>query len=214
MSTFDIVSFKPLLIDNFFTEQHINHITEFINSQIDKNIKNYKDEYFGFENNKKLGCFTYTFTKEDIKTTRDYVSQEIKRILGIDIHPGFIDLKYQRYTSKTGNSSPELGPHVDKIDDKHYMSFSLPINNKEIWPLYLDIKKYNIQNNQALFFNVSNTIHWRPKKIFLENEHYDVLILRFYEPGNHIFIDTDFAEKIETKARSIITHAFLKNLDL
>ena len=208
MNTFDIVSFKPLLVNNFFTEQHINHITEFIDSQISKNIKNGKDEYFGFESNYELGCFTYTFSKESIKPTREYVTQEIKRILGVDIHPKFIDLKYQRYTSKTGNSSPELRPHVDKIDDKHYMSFSLPINNKENWPVYLDKEKYDIQNNQALFFNVSNTIHWRPKKEFREEEYYDVLILRFYDSGNPIFIDPDLAKQIEIKAKSFRTYLY------
>jgi hypothetical protein len=208
MNKFDILSFKPILIDNFFTEEHINHITEFINSQINKNINNKKEMYSDFEKNEKLGCFTYSFKKDEIIATRDYVSEQIKKILNFDIHSNSIDLKYQRYTPKTGNYSPELKPHVDRIDQTHYMSFSLPINNKEVWPIYLDRKKYVIKNNQALFFNVSNTIHWRPKKEFLEDQYYDVLILRFYDRDNRILVEPDLLDKLENKRISILSNSY------
>jgi hypothetical protein len=208
MNAIDILSFKPLLVDNFFTEEHINHITEFIDGQINHNINNKKEMYSDFEKNEKLGCFTYSFKKEEIKTTRDYVSEQIKKILNFDVHSNSIDLKYQRYTPKTGNYSPELKPHVDRIDETHYMSFSLPINNKEIWPIYLDREKYDIKNNQALFFNVSNTIHWRPKKEFLEDQHYDVLILRFHDRDNRLFVETDLLKKLEDKRVSILNNFY------
>ena len=208
MNTFDILSFKPILIDNFFTEEHLNHITDFIDGQVNKNVNNNKEMYSGFEKNEKLGCFTYTFKKDDITATREYVSEQIKKILNISARPNAIDLKYQRYTPKTGNFSPELKPHVDRIDETHYLSFSLPINNKEVWPIYLDIEKYVIKNNQALFFNVSNTIHWRPKKEFLENQHYDVLIFRFSDVDNKILIESGLLDKLEEKRMKILYHSY------
>lgn len=198
MSNFNIISFKPKIVNNFFSDKEIKIIESIIKNKIDNNIKNNKKKYYGFEKNNWLGCFSYWIKNQEYPELFDFISAKIKKTLKIDIDFAS-NLVWQRYTKDTGILNPSVRPHSDHIDNGHWLCFTMPINNKNNWNLFINNKKYSLKNNECLFFNVTNNIHWRPSKIFKDEEFYDVLIFRFFEKDNKKIFLSDLTEQMETQ---------------
>jgi hypothetical protein len=206
MSNFNIVSFKPKIVNDFFTDEEIKKISLIIKNKINKNLINNKEKYYGFEKNDWLGCFNYWIKNNEYPELFDSISAKIKKILKIDIDFGS-NLVWQRYTAETGVLNPNVRPHSDHIDNGYWLCFTVPINNKNNWSIFVNNKHYDLKNNECLFFNVTNNIHWRPSKIFKDKEFYDVLIFRFFEKNNKSLISSDLIEQIE-KQRMFIQEKY------
>lgn len=209
MSNFNILDFKPTTINNFFTEKHLNQIIQIFENKIDNNIKNNKEKYYDFNKNEKMGMFVLEIPHINNENIFEYMYEKIEKMLGTKIKITS-SLKYHRYTLETGMQCPNVKPHVDIINNQHFLAFSLSINNKnkKIWPMYIDKTKYNLEDNTALFFNATNTLHWRPNRKFLEKDFYDVLVFRFFEEGNAVPIPFELNKKLEEQRKNIMINYY------
>jgi len=209
MNNFDITSFDPVVINNFFTEEYLNQIVKVFQDKIDDNIKNGKEKYYDFNKNEKMGMFVLEIPPITNGDLFQYMYEKIEKMLGTKIKITS-SLKYHRYTSETGTPYPNVKPHVDIIYNQHLIAFSLPINNtnKKIWPMYVDRTKYSLEDNTALFFNATNTLHWRPSRRFLEEDFYDVLVFRFFEEDNVVPMSVELSEKLEQKRKDIMENYY------
>jgi len=209
MSNFNILDFKPVIINNFFTELEITEIQNIINNKIIDNVKNNLFEYNGFELNKGHGSFSYGQTRADEKIFSDNIHKKIKitieQITKVDFNNPSIS--FQRYSLMSGQE-PQLQAHTDQYNEKkfkekseplstyHIMSLSIPIKNNFNWDICINDNRYKIENNDALLFSATADIHRRPFRKFSIDEKYDVLIVRILPKNDLIDITKSKYENI------------------
>ena len=87
---------------------------------------------------------------------------------------------YAEYSSKYGE--PNLPPHFDYDTNDLVIDFQLSSNIS--WDLGIDLKTYALEDNSALVFNANHYIHWRPHKVFKDEDYVKMLFFRFYDPKN------------------------------
>lgn len=207
MSDFNILSFKPVTIKNFLSENNINKINNIINNKINNNINNNDFIYASFPINEYMGCFTYGQEKEEslslIEVNQDIV-KKIENDLNINVEN--LDLIWHRYSKKTG-VDPSVGVHSDSSHEYHVLSFTVPINNNFIWDFYIEGKKYSLDNNEAVLFCVTEDLHWRSIRKFKDEETYDVIIGRFVVSGSKV--DRSVSNK---KDKTILKQQYIKLL--
>lgn len=89
---------------------------------------------------------------------------------------------YAEYNNKYGD--PNLPPHTDQDNNNLIINFQLSSN--VYWPIGLNKNLYSLENNSAIIFNGNETIHWRPIKIFKNNEYVKMIFFRFFKPNKQI----------------------------
>ena len=82
---------------------------------------------------------------------------------------------YVDYSNKYGE--PNLPPHFDADSCDLIVNFQLSSNTS--WDLGLEMQTYEIEDNSALIFNANHYIHWRPHKIFNDQEYIRMIFFRF-----------------------------------
>jgi len=87
---------------------------------------------------------------------------------------------YVEYNSKYGQ--PNLPPHFDADTNNLVIDYQLTANTS--WDLGVDLKSYPLENNSALIFNANEYVHWRPHKIFKDQEYVKMIFIRFFDPKN------------------------------
>lgn len=191
MNNINIESFEPIVIKDFLPNEYIDRLVEDFESQINNN------KYSNFKINEHMGMFMHEVDFKKHPELFNYLKIKIKKIFNMDLKDSS-GLQYLRYSKETG-FEPNLRPHVDKVykDQPHMISFSLSINNNKSWPIYINKIKYDLKDNDALFFNVTNSLHWRPKMEFIDKDFFDVLVFRFYDYENPIFLPEDLQQRLE-----------------
>jgi hypothetical protein len=209
MNNFDITSFNPTVVTNFLPQEYINKLTKDFEDKVQDNIKNNRDKYYDFNKNEKMGMVLLEIAPITNGDIFEHIYKKTEEVLGTKIEINS-SLKYHRYTAESGNDMPAVGPHVDQIHEQHFLAFSLPINNtsKKIWPIYIDKTRYNLEDNTAIFFNATNTLHWRPIRRFTGEDFYDVLVFRFFERDNPVKIPTDLKDSLEKQRIHIMNNYY------
>jgi hypothetical protein len=196
---FDILNFKPIVINNFFTNYEIDEIYNVINNKIIKNINNNLFEYHDFQVSEHHGSFLYNQSGSEnfifSKNISIKIKEKMEDILKIELEmPG---LSFQRYSLMSGNP-PQLGSHIDAYsknkDQKsnisstsyHILSLSVPLKNNFNWDLGINTEVYQIKNNDAILFSATNSPHRRVYREFKIDEKYDVLVVRVLPKNNLI----------------------------
>ena len=87
---------------------------------------------------------------------------------------------YAEYNNKFGK--PNLPPHLDHDTNDVIINYQLSGNIK--WEIGLNKKLYCLEDNSALIFNGNKEIHWRPHKIFKDDEFLKMLFFRFGNKNN------------------------------
>lgn len=78
---------------------------------------------------------------------------------------------------------PILPPHHDDTFKEPRFTFDYQIGGNTTWPIVVETKEFELQNNQALTFSGTHQIHWRTKKTFLENEYIDMIFIHLRKIG-------------------------------
>lgn len=199
MNNFDITSFQPVVVEKFLSVEHIKNIIDDFQNKINNNAKNNKNKYADFEINEKMGMFMYEVDIKNNTELFEYLRTRFKEVFDIDL-PESCGLQYLRYSAETG-FEPNVRPHVDKnyTEEVHMIAFSLAINNdnKEPWSMYIDKIKYDLRDHDALFFNATNTLHWRPSRKFSGEDYFDVLVFRFYDHKAKVIMPEELKQKLE-----------------
>lgn len=120
-----------------------------ISKNIEKKIQNIANAY--------LHGYWNTFTNPNI----DFIS--------------YSGTTYANYNNKVGK--PNLPPHLDHDTNDIIINYQLSGNIN--WQIGLDNKLYTLEDNTALIFNGNKLIHWRPHKIFKNDDYLEMLFFRF-----------------------------------
>lgn len=201
MQQFNILDFKPIIVNSFFSESELDEIQNTIINKINNNIKEGLDPYYDFEINPGGGCFMYGQDRDDQQfppKIKDVVQTKLESVLDCEIED--IGLSFLRYSWLT-QKKPRLKPHIDSSGNQenayHRMSFSLPLRNNFSWPISVNKSTYKIDNNDAIIFAVTADLHRRPYRKFNPEEIYDVFIVRFTIKNQKISIKESKYEDIE-----------------
>jgi hypothetical protein len=83
---------------------------------------------------------------------------------------------YEKTKEKDGTDrNPLLFPHYDGTFKEPRFTFDYQIGGNTTWPLVVEDKVFELQNNQALTFSGTHQIHWRVKKDFKAGERIDMI---------------------------------------
>lgn len=162
-----------LVIENFFD----NSVLEIINEE----IKNTPQDHSKYEmqGHKDLGR-----TLHDIDTgslgLKVNIQQIIKDKLGIGDELHLKNMIIVEYGNKYGE--PNLPPHFDGDDTEVIVNLQLSSNTT--WGVGVDEEVFYIEDNTAVIFNPNEHIHWRPHKIFKDQEQVTMMFFRFSNPDN------------------------------
>jgi hypothetical protein len=82
---------------------------------------------------------------------------------------------YVEYNNKYG--IPNLPPHFDSDINDLVISYQLKSNTD--WNFAVEKQIYALKDNSILVFNANKNIHWRPHKIFKDDEFVKMIFFRF-----------------------------------
>ena len=78
--------------------------------------------------------------------------------------------------------SPNLPVHYDYDTNDLIINFQLSSNTQ--WGIGIDLEVYDLQDNSAVIFNGNEHTHWRPHKIFKDDEFVKMIFFRFRNEEN------------------------------
>ena len=167
-----LLNFKPVIIDNVFTQLEIDQIY----SIIDENYATVEREF---------GRKTYPIFEEKAPNIFEKVNAYMSDIFDIRMQC-LEDPFIIRYNIEYG-FKPKLAPHFDRRPT-HKAVFDVQLNANEDWGIVIDGQTYNLKFNQGLVFMGTDQIHWRESKMLKAGSEIDLIIWNI-----------DFAPKIEMK---------------
>ncbi len=83
-------------------------------------------------------------------------------------------MTYVEYNKKYG--TPNLPPHFDGDSSDVIVNYQISSNTS--WGIGLGTELYGLEDNSALVFNPNKNIHWRPEKIFNDDEYVKMIFFR------------------------------------
>jgi hypothetical protein len=102
------------------------------------------------------------------------------------------------YSGKYG--TPNLPVHYDHDSSDLIVNFQLSSNTS--WGLGIDLNLYSLEDNSAIIFNPNEYTHWRPKKIFTNEEYIKMIFFRFINldnPSDYSHLDYTIGHEIFSK---------------
>lgn len=87
---------------------------------------------------------------------------------------------FGRYSNDFGK--PKLPPHIDEVPSQFTLDYQLDGNID--WSIIIEGKDYFLKNNSILMFEGEHVLHWRPKKIFNNQDFLDLMWFQFVDE-NH-----------------------------
>lgn len=211
MNNFDIKNFEPVVVNNFLSEEHIKNIIEEFYNKIKDNLKNNKNKYSDFKINEKMGMFMHEVEAKNNPELFKYMEIRLKEVFGIELSQPSYSLQYLRYSPETG-FEPHVRPHVDRVDKEqpHMIAFSLSINNanSEPWSMYINKTKFDLKDHDALFFNATNDLHWRPSRKFSGEDYFDVLVFRFYDNASPVLLPENLQKRLEEQRIDLFLNSY------
>jgi len=86
--------------------------------------------------------------------------------------------RYKNTVKEDGSlGKPILPPHHDDTFKEPRFTFDYQIGGNTTWPIIVEDKVFELQNNEALTFSGTHQIHWRKKKTFADNEYIDMVFI-------------------------------------
>jgi len=187
-------SFKPVLIDNIFTEEEIESIYktrfEIAPNEINAEGQNYVFSDPGCGYITSIYPFEYKIRTKIVETIQKYVPIPVKE-----------DGNHMpRYTLESGDK-PRLYPHYDVGMKSASFTLSAQLKNTKQWSLFVGGHEFDLKYNQGVIFSGSHQIHWRPKIEFDKSDYYDIIVSQVYEDTeNPLLLDETHRENMKAKA--------------
>jgi hypothetical protein len=163
----------PFIIKNPFSKEQIESLRAGVKKSQDEasaselyyRVPEQPEQYFG----PKWYDPEYDVPKECIELMDEYVKPIYPEPLAM-AHWNYInyDLKYGK-----GQYAPSLPPHIDSTET--ILTFNYILDGNIDWDIYVDNKKYKLNNGEAIVFSALNQVHWRPKRIWKTGEFLEVL---------------------------------------
>ena len=170
-----LYSFKPIVIDNVFTQEEYDSVYNSVNAYLPQDPDPNVPPDFGYFNAGDIGYFAYVKGFKNI--IYDKLVQVAKEYGKMDV----VDTKvhFARYTPKTG-FPPTLNPHNDLGVTTSALTFSVQLDSTLDWELCALDTCDTLKKNQAMLFSGSHQIHWRPIKEFGPDDYLDIMVCQMY----------------------------------
>lgn len=91
------------------------------------------------------------------------------------------DFGFCKYSKEYGD--PYLSPHLDYNQPDFTIDYQYSSNID--WSLYVEGKKINLQNNDAVTFMGSDQVHWRSPRKFVDGEYTTQMFFHFKKMGSN-----------------------------
>lgn len=120
----------------------------------------------------------------------DYCEQ-LSGVNGLEI----AEYQFARYENTKDDEAtlkPKLTIHSDNFKEPRF-TFDYQIGGNTTWPLVVDGKAFELQNNEALSFSGTHQVHWRSPKVFEEGEYVDMVFFHLRKIGADEMTDSDKA---------------------
>jgi len=173
----------PVRVDNVLNEEELSMLLSYIDST--KHLH---------ENHPNLGrTFFHLIDLPDVLV--DKITSIAKEKTKKNIK--MTGRAFSTYTNKVGK--PELAPHTD-INDTFYI-FDYQVSSNIDWPVIVEGVNYQLSDNSALIFSGKELVHWRPKKIFKDEEFLSMIFFHFIDlddlESGRIYTDEEISLQIE-----------------
>lgn len=170
-------------IYDMFSEKEILFFNKIINNLNNKDIEPNIYE--------QLGRFQFRIENTDIENNIILKLINIAKLISQN-DLMFSNAVYVEYNLKYG--IPNLPPHFDGDSTDLLINYQLSSNT--FWDIGLNFNIYNMVDNSALIFNPNKEIHWRPNKVFKDQEFVKMIFFRFidlknYKDNSHLLYSLD-----------------------
>jgi hypothetical protein len=165
-------------IDNIFTQKELEILNNKLNySKVpldeNNNYVSYKSNDEGVGVHQELGRLQFGGLENLSKEIKDKVNNIATNLFDKEV--SFNHAMGVEYKACYG--TPNLPVHYDLDDNDLIINFQLLSNTQ--WGIGVDLEVYNLQDNSAVIFNGNEHTHWRPHKIFKDDEFVKMIFFRF-----------------------------------
>jgi hypothetical protein len=88
------------------------------------------------------------------------------------------EICFARYSKEYGDF-PTLTPHYDNTFKESRVTIDVQLKSNMDWPIVIQDKSFNLQDNEAITFSGTNQIHWREYKEFKDSDFIEMLFCHF-----------------------------------
>ena len=160
---------EPKIIENIFSDNQINKIKE-------------------LRKNSETVSVSKRWPGREVRPLSDInlLPTDIKKILNDIASKNYgsplklYAVAFGRYSNEFG--TPKLGPHIDEVPAQFSLDYQLDGNID--WAINIEGKEYNLKNNNGLIFEGEVVLHWRPERVFKDDEFLDLAWFQFID-DNH-----------------------------
>jgi hypothetical protein len=191
-------NFIPQTIDNVLTEEQINRLYKLIDSYPPEQIRVQK---WGGQ-----GCYDKLVIPDDIQQK---ILDEANKILGEPMQ--IAEMSLVRYSPSYGYEV-KLFPHYDTRPSEMFV-FDLQLKTNEEWGIIVEGKKFNLTDNQALFFSGTQQLHWRENKKLSPNAQIDMLFV-WIAHKNKRFLNTEHTQIMKEREGVLIFETNINNKEI
>lgn len=170
-----LYNFKPIIIDNVFTQEEYESVYNSVNAYLPKELNSDVPPDSGYFNAGEIGYFAYVKGFQNL--VYDKLVQLTKEYGSVDVIEPRVH--FARYTPKTG-FPPMLRPHNDLGVETSALTLSVQLDTSFDWELCAMDTCITLKKNQAMLFSGSHQIHWRPLKEFGPDDYFDIMVCQMY----------------------------------
>jgi hypothetical protein len=187
--------FDPLVVSDVLLPEHFSEIYETIAALPEEKTR--VQPWAGHK------VWDTRFSKE----LENRISSVAQSVLGDGVKLTY-DYSFARYSKKFGYEC-KLFPHYDTRDSQR-VTFDIQLRASEPWALFVENKRFVLQNNQALAFAGTQQIHWRENIQISEDAEIDMLFchLEYLEPRS---LDKDQEIILRERANFLIKESGIGN---
>jgi len=151
------------------------------------------------------GCYDNILIPDDIK---EKILLEANKMSGEELEIEHLSLV--RYSPEFGYDV-KLFPHYDTRPCEMFV-FDLQLKSNEEWGIFVEGKKYNLEDNQAILFSGTQQMHWREKKKLSPNAQIDMIFVWLSHKEKKA-LSNDHSLVMKTREEVLLNETKISNLE-
>lgn len=163
-------NFKTTIFNNVFSQEQHDHIKNQFNT--------YPLEQIDVQAYSGLGTLNISLLNQE--ETIKYIEKLASEAVGEELK--VLEFGGTRYSPQFGWYT-KLGPHYDARPVQMFV-FDYHVQSTEDWAVFVENERFDFNNNSALLFSGTGSVHWREQKKLKDNTNVDLIFfwLQHKEP--------------------------------